>query len=363
MLLMETTMPVLSLQSLHDTLSVARTPEEIFGSLTPPPLEALRAAYRRLVRIAHPDRNPSAPTLAQATFTLLETWRLRAQERIAAGLYGTTSALTEIRTRKAAYAIHNQNGAAGYATFFAAMRVGDRTPCLLKLTNEPSGNDLALRDADALRQLSANTHLARYLPTLLETFLTDDGGMRRRASIFEAKRHTHSLEAVRAAYPTGLDARDAAWMFNRLLEALAIAHGQGVVHGALVPANVHVITDTHGMELAEWGYSVEVGLPLTAILSTHQAWYPPEIFTRKPATPAMDIFLAARLLLYLLGVNPLEAVMPRRVPAPMQRLVQACLLPAPHRRPQSAATVRDHFRDLLHTLYGPPTFRPFTMPP
>ncbi len=44
-----------------------------------------------------------------------------------------------------------------------------------------------------------------------------------------------SLTEVGTAYPDGVDPRDAAWMWRRLLVGLGFAHRAGVLHGAVLP--------------------------------------------------------------------------------------------------------------------------------
>jgi hypothetical protein len=42
--------------------------------------------------------------------------------------------------------------------------------------------------------------------------------------------------------------------------------------------------------------------------------------------------------------------------------LQACLIPAPQRRPGDAWELFDDFQKILRRLYGPRAFRPFHMP-
>jgi hypothetical protein len=352
-----------TLETIYDTLSRAGAVEEVFGPLPADPglaAQAVRAVYRRLAQAVHPDRNPRQAALAEAAFRLLEQWRARA-EAAAAGPAGDGMEGLVLRTRRNAYTIQ---GAIGPGDYFVRYRCTTAAgePCVLKLTTDAANNDLAAQEAETLRDLAEDAAVARYLPRVIETFLTEDGAQRRRATVFAANGAAHSIEAIRGQAPGGIDPRDAAWMFNRLLEALALAHGRGVVHGAVLPPNAWPVIDTHGLELGEWAYSVRVGEPLRAMSSAYEAWYPPEVLAGRPATAATDLYLAARTLLYLLGANPLAAAAPAEVPAPIGRVFQACLLASPHRRPQSAAALRDHFRDVLRVLYGPPKFRVFSMP-
>jgi serine/threonine protein kinase len=171
-----------------------------------------------------------------------------------------------------------------------------------------------------------------------------------------------SLAEVLRAYPSGLAAADAAWMFNRILTALGVAHSQGIVHGAVVPAHVLVRPADHNGMLIDWCYSVPAGEPLKAISPPYAADYPPEVHARQPATPATDLYMAARCMTRLLGGHAATLELPKSVPRPIRALLSACLLPAIQRRADDAWQVFEDFHAILGRLYGPPQFRPFVMP-
>ena len=58
-------------------------------------------------------------------------------------------------------------------------------------------------------------------------------GDQRHTNVLRAEAGYVSLAEVLRAYPSGLAPADAAWMFNRMLTALGIAHSLGIVHGAV----------------------------------------------------------------------------------------------------------------------------------
>ena len=73
------------------------------------------------------------------------------------------------------------------------------------------------------------------------------------------------------------------------------------------------------------------------------------------------------------GPNPTEAVqrqpiadgsadaLPRHLPAALTAFLRGCLLPSPSHRPNDAWALFDDFQTLLKKLYGPPSFRPFSI--
>jgi hypothetical protein len=341
----------IQLPDLHARLAGATTPEAVFGSLPAPQGVQLRKSFLEMVRAVHPDRNPADKHLAERAFALLVHWRDRAQERIDRGTYGTTTREPRlVRTPRAIYRVSEPAIRADYADIFAAESGAGPALCF-KITRDPCDNPLAFQEARALQALQ-NSRGTGYFPTLIESFVAQDAAVRRRTTIYDARRAPHTLADVRRACPAGIDPRDAAWMFNRLLEALFHAHNASLIHGAITPENVHIDIENHGLILAEWGYSVAPGEPLSAISAPFESWYPPEVFARKAATPALDISMAARCLDYLLAGNA----------GPFGPLLRACLLPAPARRPNDAGALREDVGSLLRARFGKPVFRAFSMP-
>jgi serine/threonine protein kinase len=148
-------------------------------------------------------------------------------------------------------------------------------------------------------------------------------------------------------------------MFNRVLAALGTAHGLGLVHGAVLPEHVLIRPSDHNGVLIDWCYSVPIGEPIRAISRPRADDYPPEVMAKQGATPATDLFMAARLMSRLLGG---AGEPPPGAPRPIQALLRACLIPSPARRHSDAWQVLEDFHPILGDLYGPPVFRPFRMP-
>jgi hypothetical protein len=67
-------------------------------------------------------------------------------------------------------------------------------------------------------------------------------------------------------------------------------------------------------------------------------------------------------MIYLLGGDPHKRTMPDTVPWRIQSYLKGCTLPNPQRRPQDAHKLLGGFDELIEQLWGPRTFRKFTMP-
>ena len=176
----------------------------------------------------------------------------------------------------------------------------------------------------------------------------------------------YSLADARAAYPGGLDPKDAAWIWRRLLVGLGFAHVNGVIHGAVLPGSVLIQPEQHGLLLKNWAYAVHdpqtTGEIITAIDAEYEDWYPDEVRNSELPVGATDIAMSARCMIFLLGGEPARGVFPARVPGPMQMFLKSCILPGKRARPQDAWGLKEEFDELLKKLWGERKFHPFSMP-
>jgi serine/threonine protein kinase len=252
------------------------------------------------------------------------------------------------------------------ATLYRGRYSGRRTPALLKLPRDPDRSDLLEREAVALVQLvqDGNARFRPYAPRLIETFHQRDAatGVTRRANVIELAEGFRTLAEVRAAYPDGLDPRDVAWMWRRLLVAIGYSHRAGVIHGAVLPEHVLIHPEDHGLVLVDWCCSVpgcysardRSGLvPAVVRRLADAGHYPPEVLEGRRAGPATDVFMATRCMTGLLGDD---------APRALRAFADGCTLQAKSRRPGDAWRLLGELDEVLERLYGPRRFRPFAMP-
>jgi hypothetical protein len=228
---------------------------------------------------------------------------------------------------------------------------------LLKVARVPAGNahlDTERKALTTLLGVAGETTYRNYLPGLVDSYSTGDR-LPRRINVFRWEPGFYSLEQVHEQHGA-LDGRHLAWVFNRLLTVLGFSHRQGLLHGAVLPCHALIHAASHGLYLVGWGHSVAAGRRLRAVPARYHDWYPPEVRHQRPASPATDLFLAARCLVYLAGGDPVTNRMPEAVPAPMRRFLQTCLLESASMRPDDAWALAEDFGEMLHALYGPPTF-------
>jgi hypothetical protein len=298
--------------------------------------------YRELIRVLHPDRvaagagaDPGAAGAAEAFLRLTELWRTRD---------GVT-----IRTRDTGYRLGDRRYAGDLADLYD---VGaDR---LLKLPRDPANNDLMERERRALRGLAdrGDPRYLPYVPRLVDSFRHRDQatGAQRRVNVLAAAPGLRPLDEVRDAYPDGLDARDVAWMWRRLLVALGLAHRAGIVHGAVLPGHVLIEPAEHGVVLVDWCYaSFGRGDRVPAMVQAFADWYPAEVRERRDSGPGTDIAMATRCMTHL---------MDGQAPKPLRVFAAGCALPALRQRPDDAWRLLGELDGVLARCYGPRRFRP-----
>ena len=329
-------------------LDRARVPADLFGD------DAAGAAreYRRLARVLHPD---AAGGGARDAFVRLNAlWRA----------YGRGGDGAVITARRHAYRLGGDAITGDLAELYRATPEAGGGDVVLKMPRDPRDGDLLEREAVALRRLpkDGDGKFLPYVPRLVESFRHRDAGTgaQRRVNAIAALDGFHSLTAVGKAFPDGVDPRDVAWMWRRLLVGLGFAHRAGVLHGAVLPDHVMVHPEKHGLVLVDWCYSVprcygaaDQSGRVPAMVSRYADRYPPEVPGRRPASPATDIHMATRCMTDLMG---------GKAPKAIRMFARGCTLPAQNRRPSDAWRLLAELDELLEKLYGRRRFRPFHLP-
>ena len=250
---------------------------------------------------------------------------------------------------------------------------------VFKVARDARANDLVANEADVLRRLHAADPGGRFTPFLpaVEASLLLDGdppSPPRRANVLRAQHairspadELYTLEEVRAHYAAGLDPRDVAWIWRRLLTVLGFAHAHGVVHGAVLPPHVLIEPREHKLLLIDWCCAADRatshrggGGPLRIISGVeYRGWYPGRARRALTPTPSIDLSLAARCAAYLLGGGGAAR---GRFPPSSEPALRAyfgrCLA-----GPGDAWKLLEDFDRLIEALWGRRTFQVLAMPP
>jgi hypothetical protein len=160
----------------------------------------------------------------------------------------------------------------------------------------------------------------------------------------------YSLEEVRGAYPNGIDPRDMAWMWRRLLTVLAFVHDQQTVHTCVTPDHVLIEPREHKLVLIGWCGAVRPGEAPVLMPPRFEDWRGGAAAFDRGASPAGDLRAASKTMSYLLGEYSEPAVERH-----LERAAESTSV--------DAWRLLDDFDRMIEALWGPRRFRAFTMPP
>jgi serine/threonine protein kinase len=279
-------------RNLYDDLGVATDADDA----------TIKRAYRRVTTEHHPDLHPNDPCAAERFRLVRAAYEVLgdSDKRALYDRTGSASAVT-IRSREHTYRVGARLCQGDVADLLDAVDETNTT-VVVKGARDHANDDLLANEAARLQSLARADQTSaarlRYIQPLRDTFtIRDSSRQRRTINVFERLGGWHTLEAIRVKRPA-LPIEHAAWMFNRLLEGLGFIHRHGLVHGAVVPAHVMAFASTadpspwdHGVKLIDWCYAVESGQPLAAFAPKWKDVYAPEVFAKRPVTPAADIFM------------------------------------------------------------------------
>ncbi len=368
------------LERLRDEMERATLPEDVFGQLhgsIDEQLAGLRESFRRLAKIAHPDGYVSAQDQAAAhdTFTRLNLLYQHAEERVRVGSYRNPNsipvdAVYTIQSQKHEYHLTGQYQHGAYTLNYAGgyIQAGRWHPVEIHLAVEPVDNGIVRNEAAILTEIRKSENhdkFSAYLPEMVESFDVQVGTVRHAAIVFAGLDGWYTLQQVHERYPDGVDARDMAWIYRRLLAALGFLHTSGVVHCAVLPANVLIQPEQHGLMLVHFGSSFSAGgagrsLPI-ACAQPERQWYPPDMVSNRIVTSATDLYLAARCMRFILGADPVGKGFPAAVPQPIASFLTGCLMSTTRSCPSDAWALKEEFDEGLGKLWGKRKFHPFTM--
>ena len=300
-----------------------------------------KVSYHDLAKVCHPDRytDPREKEHAEVVFRKLS----------ATG--DTPAPIAVVRSAKKAYEVVEKIATGDISDVYR-----DTDGKVIKVSRGRVHNSPLRREFDKLEELRTAAEdiggqtFCLALPEPLEHFRISRGLA---VSVFAAREDAHySLEEVKTRYPKGIDSRDWAWMFRRLLTILGFAHANGIVHGAVLPSHVLICPETHGIQLIGWPHCVEIEQRITTISTKYKEFYPPEVFNKQSAGSSTDIFMAAKCGQWLLNGEEHGRI---------KRFFEHCTLDGLSARPYNAWQLHDNYGELLRRLYGKPAFRPFEM--
>src|SRR5690349_1647614 len=243
------------LDRVSSMLSKARSPEEVFGTLTgtrSEMLEAGRKIFRQMAKVVHPDSYQGTADFARAgaSFKLLARFWEQAQAKIERGTYGTTDTAATfepfiLRAGARHYTVERLLTHGDLCNLYAGTftHADKKVQVVIKIPVKPGDNDLVANEARILAHLSASKEYEKrrhFVSQLVNHFSyhEKETGAERNVNVLSYIDGLYSLKEVKEVYRGGIDPKDMAWIWRRLLIALGFAHTNHVIHGAVLPTHV-----------------------------------------------------------------------------------------------------------------------------
>jgi serine/threonine protein kinase len=363
------------LELTRSNLKSANRPEDVFGTLVGDSDEQMRKAkniYRRLAKLTHEDLYPvSVKPIARESFVILNGLWEQAQNKIKNNTYGNHAVGTstkiayqprEIKLRNKTLILEDILAQGSFSTVYKANYEGidPREFVVVKIARTPQDNELLEHEMETLNifQLKdSNPDMEEFLSVqrmyaskpLTSFYISGENGTKHRAIILSSPNfRSFTLETLRKEkFPDGLLPVDVWWIFRRLLLTLWMAHLKDTVHGAVTPEHVLVYPDDHGLELLDWTCSCKIGKKVVAYNPAYRQFYAPEIFAKKPVSPATDIYMAGATAIYMLGGDHTKDFIPTSIPASIIALLRKCVQKDMNKRPQDAEKFHGEFGKAL----------------
>jgi len=130
----------------------------------------------------------------------------------------------------------------------------------------------------------------KYLP---ESFLEDNKGN----TVMNLRRRSVPLTSIRGK----LEQVHVNWILGRMLEFNTWLRDNGLVHCGYNPESIFITPEDHGIQIVSFYHMTKHEGRMKTISGAFKQWYPPEIFKTKQAIYDIDIELAKKVAIYLLG--------------------------------------------------------------
>ncbi|MCK9351956.1 MAG: hypothetical protein WCT49_01520 [Candidatus Paceibacterota bacterium] len=381
------------LETVERILKEAVAPEDIFG-----PEASAKKNFRRLASMTHEDRfeDPLKARAHGLFIAVHERWE-EAERKMEHGTYGdkTTAAPDKpdvgpvsFKTGKYEYTLIRRIHSGGTCGIFegeALSRSGVSSPVILRVPHSTDDNDLMEREkiafdlmkkkakamsADKEGEDSAEMFLNR-IPIFLESVKLAEPGVTDKKTVntfFRAPGAStgwFTLEEIREAYPKGVNTRVMTFIWNRVLEGLVFAHASGITHNAVTPNHILIHAENHYGNIIDWTASSVIGAgeKVPYMDDRYRSYFPEETINNSGThSPSSDIYMSAWSMVYLLGGDSKEKIIPASVEEPMRKFLNRCLQPTRKGRPFSAEAAYKELQETAKDLFGPKKFVDLAMP-
>jgi hypothetical protein len=91
------------------------------------------------------------------------------------------------------------------------------------------------------------------------------------------------------------------WILSRMLEFSGYINRIGFTHAGINPDSIYVCPENHGIICISFYHMTHLNIKMRTVCGNYEHFYPATLFTKKIATPDIDVELTKRTAVYLLG--------------------------------------------------------------
>lgn len=300
---------------------------------------------RGLLKLAHPDLHPDNKVKAEKAFIHINSlWNLR-NASTSNARPTTSSTSSNIITKKNEYhhlkTVRKSNGVETYRGIDSNGNVA-----FLLVSTHPKIGEMLMEGVKNLKTVKSNlTDLYKeFFPDTTDAFRIAQDGRKLFGITQTLPEKNYTLREVLEDYPEGIDGRDVAWIYRRMLVAVGNMHDANIGHGAPTLDAFLINPDTHDLQLTDWQFSKELGADINMVTNDIKHHYEAD----KVITRQKDLRILTATALTLIDKNT-----PRQLKA---------FLKGMKRYPTEYAQEALHeFDEILKEVYGPRTFHEFKM--
>ncbi|WP_158829271.1 hypothetical protein [Mucilaginibacter lacusdianchii] len=144
------------------------------------------------------------------------------------------------------------------------------------------------------------------------------------------------------------------WILSRIFEFITWLHQIGYCHLGINPESIFIVPQTHGIICTSFYHLTRLNTKPESLSGRYLNWYPAIVFDQKKAIQYVDMSLAQRTALYMLGDKSGNGVVLKKNINP--QLID--FLITPH---YDSYQTYQEFRQLLLQLFGKPQFHPLNI--
>jgi hypothetical protein len=284
------------------------------------------AEYRRVAKIIHPDICDD-PKAGDAFVKL----------NVMFNKIGTFDAT--ITTKRNTYTV-----VAKVPTFCGTVNRWRTMDNFIDIAADPAYNSHLDAEYQTMKLFAKSSEPIWY-PDIVENFQLKQDGITRKGNVWRIPEGMVQLSTLPKLAPTHV-----VWVWRRLLKVIYLNQELNLIHGAIFPWSIWIHPIDRAVMLTDWRFAPELASsydgwePMTIVPKGMKARYPQYIAEKKRPQPGLDIYLAAKAMLGILGDNR---------HAFLTRFLRGCSLEGG--QPQDPLELREEFDKLLERR-GEPFF-------